>query len=644
MKIVKTACDICGHADCSLKITVDSGRIIEVEGDKDDPRTRGDLCPQGLHIGDITQSEERLKKPLIKNSNDEWRPASWDEALSLAAKNLLSLKEKYGAKSIAIGSGYSREHIQEVRRYYDKLGGLIGTPNLTVVDHTCSRPRKLGLSYVVGNMDPWRSADVTNSNCLVLWGINPAHDPPRIRTITKLLEEGKTLIVVDPRKTPFAKKADLHLQLRPGTDGALALSMINVIVNEGLHDEDFIERWTVGFDELKELAGRYPLDKASKITWLDEDDIIEAAKTYATRGPSSIDLGNGLDQHTNNFQMIRAIASLIAVSGNLDVPGGNLLTYQPNQTGHLVERSPREAIGQERFPLAERGHMPSFWRSILTGEPYRIRGMIMYGTNPVLTDCDTKLVREALSEVEFLVVVDLFMTETARFADIVLPAASFLETDSYRGGEKVLDPPGEAWPEEKIILELARKMGYGEGELVMESSQARGATSSGYRKYLKNGFQTSSGKVEFYSEKLRKCGLSPLPEFVEPAESPLSKWGAHYPLILSTSAKVPMYTHSQFRNIPSLRKLMPENYFTLNPATASHYMLKDGNRVTVESPSGRLSGSLRTSSDLLENVLQVYHGFSDMNANTLVSSEYFDPGTGSPGMKSSLCRIVAVGN
>ena len=640
MKTIKTICDFCGHTGCTLKIIVDSNKIVKVEGDKDDPRTGGKLCPQGLAAADIIHSKERLTHPLVKTGENEWMEVSWDEALTQIAKKLSTLKEESGGRSIAIASGYARSYVSNARRRYNKLAALIGTSNLAAMDHTCARPRRLGVSYVFGPIDPWNSADLKNSNCLVLWGINPIHDPPRIKTYNKAIEEGKTLIAVDPRATPYAKKAVLHLQLRPGTDGALALGMMNVIIGKGLYNEDFMEKWTIGFPQLRELVKNYIPEKVSEITWLNKNDVVKAAELYANRGPSSIDLGNALDQHTNNFQTIRAIASLIALTGNVDVPGGNLPQYNPPARRNM----PREAVGQESFPLADNAHIPSYWKSILTGTPYKIRGMIIYSSNLAVTDCDAQLVAEALTKIEFLVVIDLFMTETARYADVVLPAASFLETELYKGGEKAVDPPGEAWPDEKIVVELAGRMGF-DKKLFEEPDAPRRVSEVKYRRYLERGFPTSSGKIEFYSKELEELGLNPLPDYIEPRESPSNPdLSSQYPLILTTGAKLPMFTHSQFRNIPKLNGLFPENYFTMNPKTAAKYDVKDGEVITVESPTGRLTGRFRTTLDLLENVVQVYHGFSKMNSNMLTSSSFFDPGTGSPGLKSSLCRIVPTPN
>jgi len=491
MSLVKTRCDICGHTGCSLNITIESDKIIKIEGDPEDPRTNGKICTQALAIKEILSSKERLTHPLIRTKNNKWKTASWDEALTKIAVKLTKLKEQNGPKSIAFATGYSRTYARTVNTYINKLAKKIGTPNITGMEHVCALPRMLATSYVFGPIDPWRSADMNNSNCIILWGINPVHDPTRIKTINQALKGKKTLIAVDPRATPFAKKADLHLQIKPGTDGALALSMINVIINNKLSNEDFIQNWTIGFEQLAELVRSYSPEKVSQITWLDPNDIVKAATLYTSKGPSSIDLGNALDQHTNNFQTIRAIASLIAVSGNLDIPGGNLPRYGATFKNESNAEK-RTAVGQERFPLALRAHMPSIWRAVLTGDPYKINGMIICGTNPAVTDCDTQTVRKALSEIEFLVVVDLFMTETAKYADVVLPATSFLETDLYRGGEKVVDPP------------------------LVNSSVTTGVSEVKYGKYLENGFQTSSGKVEFYSRELKELGLNPLPEYFEP--------------------------------------------------------------------------------------------------------------------------------
>jgi anaerobic selenocysteine-containing dehydrogenase len=338
----------------------------------------------------------------------------------------------------------------------------------------------------------------------------------------------------------------------------------------------------------------------------------------------------------------------MAITGNLDVPGGNLLEPFDLSPPPKSSETSMKPLGTDLFPLTSRAHLPTVWKTIVSGEPYKVAGMLIFGGNPADTDVNSKFVREALSKLEFLVVVDFFMTATATFADVVLPAANFLESESYTQGNRVVEPPGQAWSDHRILLELGRKMGYGEAlEVVQRRFDAERKTASSertpraYRKYVHTGFHTPSGKVELYSERLQAQGFNPLPDYVEPHYSPLnSTISDKYPLVLTVGAKLPMYTHSQFRNIPRLRQLMPHNMFLVNEKTADKYNLKNGERVIVETESGRLEGPLEVASDLLDDVVQTFHGFDEMNANILTSNKSFDYATGSPGSKSMMCRIM----
>ncbi|MFH0748683.1 MAG: molybdopterin-dependent oxidoreductase [Candidatus Bathyarchaeota archaeon] len=642
--MLRTVCDFCGHSSCPIRVYVDAGRIVKVEGDPEDPHTRGLICPQASAAGDIVQSKDRLTHPLLRlNKKNQRKKITWDEGLDIISSKLQEIKERDGPESLVVATGYARSYFSQLRPHLQMFAALYGTPNLASMGHVCSLPRSMGTNYVFGEMNPWNSADYANSRCIVLWGINPNHNPPKIRKLVQARKSGCSLIVIDPRVTSFAKNADIHLQPRPRTDGALALSMIHVIIKEGLCDKNFIKKWVIGFDKLQNVVKDYPPQRGSEITWITEKKIVQAATIYASETPSSIDLGNGLDQHTNNFNTIRAIASLIAITGNLDVAGGNLLSPQSaTRDPKKMDRLPIP-VGRETLPLGRGAHLPSVWKAVLEGQPYAIKGMVIFGGNPAVTDCDSKLVCKALSEIEFLVVVDLFMTATARFADIILPATSFLETEFYLEGEKIIDPPGEAWPDLKIIIELGKKMGFKNKFQKNFNAVLKKSPGIAYHKYLKNGIYTPSGKVELYSERLDKLGYPALPNYVEPYESPIdSNWAKDYPLVLTMGAKFPMYTHSQFRNIPRLKKLMPQNYVLIDENTASGYEIKEGEKVLVESPTGSLVGIVKTTHDLLENVVQIFHGFEEMNVNQLTSSNYFDTVTGSPGLKSTICRIVKV--
>ena len=569
--------------------------------------------------------------------------------------------------------------------------------------------------------------DVENTNCALLWGINPTVTAiARHFKIHDAVNRGAKLIVIDPRTTYFARKADVHLRPRPGSGGALALGLLKVITDENLFDADFVTKWTKGFGELKTLLDEYTLDKVEQITWVPKEETIKAARLYATTKPACVFLGQTLDQQTNTSQAIRVITDLIAITGNLDTLGGNII-LSPVSLGKnpvaLHDKLPpgmdEKSLGCEfpltQFEFTKLAHPPSGYKAILTGKPYPVKAMFIMAANPVIMDANSQEVQAALGKLDFLVVADIFMTRTAELADLVLPACTFLEQTYYATYEagaylkptipgllmlrpQVLPPLGESWPDWKIIFELSRKLGYGEyfpwqnieaaidyelepfgittqelhnhpegipvpapsllyhkfahkglwGKLMIYilSNTIFRKYPNMYHKYKKIGFSTPSKKVEVLSEYLRDMGLDALPVYHEPFESPLGDPGLarNFPLVLTTGAKLDWYVHSQMHNIPSLSKRMPHNVAEIHTNTAADCKVREGDTVLVETPRSSIKCQVRVSEDILQQVVQVFPGFDDANANLLTDSSVYDPITGSVPMRASLCRVNKVLN
>ncbi|MCK4926534.1 molybdopterin-dependent oxidoreductase, partial [Candidatus Aerophobetes bacterium] len=473
---------------------------------------------------------------------------SWDEALDTITAKLLEVKEKHGARALAVCVGgtilYSAAPgLTLLRRFLD----VYGTPHYFSADSMCYRPRMIAYIMTLG----WfPSPDPENAKCVIVWANNPhASDPMRARLIERALKKGAKLIVIDPRRTTAAKKADLHLQVRPGTDCALALGMLNVIVSENLYDAEFVNNWTIGFDKLAEHVKPFTPEEVEKITWVPAETIRSAARLYATTRPATILQGtNGLDQTTSGFQSARAVAILQAITGNIDVAGGFVtpsgLRLSPMRLPDMVKE---KAIAEERYPLAYEiwgrpigeGQGMVLYDTLLTGEPYPIKAMIIQGSNPLLSWPNSNKLREALGKLDFLVVMSVFMSETAQLADIVLPAATFMEKDDiivdiywmeygipYVMLRKKVLQFEEARSDAEFWLELAKRMGYGEYfpwkdaeeflDYVLEPTglstrqlreEMPGGVQYGFIKYdkykEKGGFRTPSGKVEIYSETMK---------------------------------------------------------------------------------------------------------------------------------------------
>jgi len=516
---------------------------------------------------------------------------------------------------------------------------------------------------------------------MVVWGYNPREsnitDFVRINPARK---NGARLIVIDPRKTELAKEADIYAQIRPGTDSALALGMINVIITEQLCDQDFVQNWTVGFEKLAEHVRKYSPEEVEKITWVPASTVKEIARMYATSKPATIAQGVALDHCLGGVQTSRAVASLVAITGNLDVPGGNIYLPSLNLTGFRVKGnvSQDEVIGADypiynRF-IGETTCLPVA-DAILAGEPYPVKAMIVHGANPVLIWPNANKVREALGQLDFLVVADLFMTETAKLADVVLPTITFWEGDVLKDytfvglpmvalANRVVEPLGECMDNWKMWAELGKRMGYADyfpwqstEELLSTLLEPSGITVEQLRehpegvwygdlgrkqKYLEEGLNTPSGKVELFSETMGNYGYDPLPEFTEPLPALVDnpKLAADYPLILTTGARVSAFTHSRYRNVARLKKLVPYPVVEINTSTAQNLDIADGDWVVVESPNGRIGLRAKTTDDIHPRVVSIPHGWDEANVNLLTDGDIRDPISAYPGYKSVMCRVT----
>ena len=530
---------------------------------------------------------------------------SWDEALDTVAQRFSGAKNQHGAESVALAKGmYSK-----TADYVSRLANVFGTPNVASIDNTCYIPSAAArlVTYGFDGMP-----DIAGGpECVLCWG-NSA-DPP--------LREGAKLIVVNVLPTPAAKRADVWLRPRPGSDLALALGMLNVIVNEELYDRDFVDTWTTGFADLARHVQQYPPEQVAEISWVPAADLAHAARLFARARPACLWNGNGSEDTFNSTQCARAFSMMQAICGALDVPGGTRhmqgsILFEGTDKDILRHKLPPE---QDRKKLgADAGYFPShdLWDSIvwkpvevrphhvvdaiLNEQPYPVKVLAVFGSNPVLTWSNSRRVVDALKKVDFLVVADLTMTPTAALADIVLPVASFLETDAVlvksAAGISYLEPQrkivqiGECRSDLDIIIQLASRLGLGDhfppdvrtsldrylepvGMTFEELCRRPGVPSSvlKYRKYLDGGFATPSGKVELRSSLCEQWGYEPLPTYHEPEETPFSAphMLPQYPLVLS-SAHEADYMHSQDRGLQrTARKRKPEPLTTIHPDTAA---------------------------------------------------------------------------
>lgn len=672
-QIVKTYCSVCEKA-CGMQVTVKDNVVQKVEGLKEHLRSRGELCVKGRAARDILYAPDRLKTPMRK-VNGAWAAISWDEALGLISQKLAEVKSQYGANSLAVyhGQTYLKNCVAmfSMKRFLC----LYGTANLCSAGSECFIPQLLCGITTFGSLP---MADVKNSRCVIIWGANPfasgsleGCNTRSMRLLKERKENGVHFIVIDPRTPDVAQLADMHLKPRPGTDGALALGMMRVIIDEKLYDRDYIDKHTSGFERLADMIRDYDLEKVEKITLVPRFEIEKAARLFAAARPASIMNGNGLEHHTNTVQTLRALAILLSITGNIDVIGGNTFLspvfFNPEET-EVIPVPTASPIGMEEHPMfvsmINQAQALVVIEKMLTAES-PIKAMLVAGGAPIPELANTGRVKEALKRLEFLVVIDQFMTETARHADVVLPAAFFLERDEIATmplnlQNRAVDG-GQCWPDWKIWWELGKSMGYGKyfpwknfAEAADALLQSAGCSYEELKKHpegiifavpagklLENGFYTFSGKIEIYSQSLESNGYDPLPVYQEPMESIVStpEIARDYPLTLTTGARQPMYLHSQHRNIASLNKLLPEPWLEINPQTAAAFAVNDGNTVIVESPRGSVTMKARVTDGILPDVVHLPHGWAQADCNLLTDHEQRDPISGFPGLKSSLCRV-----
>ena len=685
--IVKTYCARMDHGGCGILVHVEKGRITKIEGDPDSPLSRGTICAKGLAQIEKLNHPDRLKYPMKRvgeRGEGKWDRISWDEALGTIAEKISEIIKGDGPRAISFAQGTPKglELFLLIR-----LANLLNIPNISTPGNVCQMPRETASTLTCGFF-PIPDYDHPPA-CVVVWGSNlfQTNEAGILGSqLKRALDQGAKLIVIDPRKTAIASRADLWLQPRPGTDLALALGILRVIIEKDLYEKVFVEGWIKGFPELKEHLRQYPLETLSEITWISKKKIIEVAHLFSQTKPACIQWGNALEHNPNSFQCARALLILMTITGNLDTPGGNVNRLGPPlmRTGELVQSKKfpdkKEKILSPEFRLSTMmGFVPSqlIVKAILTERPYPIRMMYLQGGNPLLSYANSTETFKAMKKLHFLAVSEIFLTPTAQLADIVLPAAANFEFDDIGhfglphgfilARPKIVEPMEESWPDSKILNELGKRMGYGQyfwddmRECLEEILKPAGMTyndfkSMGilkgkweYRGYEKKGFNTPSGKVEIYSQQLKEWGYDPLPSYQDLPESPLLK---EYPLIF-TSAKDPFYFHSAYRNISSLRKLSPEPIVLIHPETASHLGIDEGDWVSIETKQGtiRQKAKLNTEIDPRLIVLSFgwwfperkdleLSGWKESNLNILTNNDPpYEPAIGSTSLRAVPCRI-----
>ena len=786
------------HGGCGVIAYVRDGKLIKIEGDPDHPRNQGRLCPRCLALTQFVYHEQRLRHPLLrvgKRGENKWKEITWQEAYDIIETRLNDIKARHGPESVLFFYADGKD----VSEWITLLTYSYGSPNLVYAlsGSSCYTPRTMVTWAVQGDVAvldasqwlPKRYDDPTYTipRCIIVWAQDPqatCADGFYSHWIVDLKKRGSELIVIDPRCTWLASRAKFWLQLRPGTDGALALGMLNVIMTENLYDARFVEKWTnapflVKIDEnrlllendilkngsekkfvvwnskeaktaiwdpseaqfspkktkpapegtfpvtladeattdcktvwtlLQERVRNFPPEKVADITWVPKDKIIDAARFYAESHPSAIHWGASIDMMTTTTPTAHAITLLWCITGNVDKPGGNVFARDPFNVNpyplqpgvgtsalSLPPEIKKKRIGADRYgPLRDfrpRAHTDLTLEQIFTEKPYPIKGMWIQGANILAGNgMDPRRWYEAIKKMDFVVVVDLFMNPTSMLADLVLPAATFLEKDSLHTmwvplqAIKKAITVDECKSDTEIDFELAKRfnpqlpwknieemfddilkpsgMSYSELKEIVWKIPPKGHPSAPYLRHERGllrsdgqkGFNTLTGRIEIFSTWFRNWGIDPLPFYEEPPFSPISTPEIYkdYPLIMMTGRRSSVYFLSEHRMIPWLREVEPDPIVEIHPDVAHAMAVKNGDTVWIENWLGRCKRKAKLTPIIHPKTIMVPHGWwfperegSDpslfgvweVNVNQLIPMGYNGAaGYGSP-IKTMLCKV-----
>nr|WP_325257036.1 molybdopterin-dependent oxidoreductase [uncultured Oscillibacter sp.] len=690
IEVRRSLCAICspGH-HCGLDCYVKDGKVLKVEGTKEHPYNKGYICAKGVNNRDYIYRSDRLQTPLRRvgrRGEGKFEPITWEEAYAEIDRNLKKVRKTYSPHAVAFFSGYCKWYRPILHRFAYAFGSV----NYGSDDSTCNQAGVLAGMMTAG---AGGGPDFARANTFLGWAYCGYYSNHlSVQKVQALKARGGKVIIVDSRVTPAAKNlADIFLHINAGTDAALASCMANLIIQNGWADMDYIQRYTYGYEEYAAYVKRFDLETTSKITGLDPANILEATRVFATNGPACINQSTStLVHYTNGFQTFRAIFCLSALTGNYDRAGGNIpnpMTYLHKPAGFptrekefysSIRPTDERRIAEGKFPIWDKYYdefqAMDLARQIKTGTPYPVRAIVGVGMNIKMFP-ETDKLAEAIQTLDFFVDSDLFMTETAKYADILLPACSSLERGelkAYQGGyltftKPVIPPLYDSKPDVDWLCELARYMeledemlsaGYeacmdwiidGCGltvadlkasDLPVKVPIAKPVTPGAYIEHCK----TPSGKFEFTSQRVMEFqkvyGLNPLPEYYDAlGDEDSEEMRRDYPFHLSTGTRIGTAIHSRLHESPWARSIRPKPLCEIHFQDAEALGIRDRDPVILWSPKGEIRVKAKLTSKLKPGHLQMLHGYSEANVNLLVSTTHLDPYTGFPGFKGLRCNI-----
>ena len=706
----KTVAGICGicPGGCGVNVLLVDGVVEKITPIKGHPI--GVVCVRGTHSKEIIYSRDRLKHPLLrvgKKGEGSFKQITWDEAIKHIVQAFQKTKDKYGAQAVMsyFGRGSFESNILDIFGTPDPTSqgvtGFLypfGSPNGTGVSSICAVSYNLLAPLpTIGTPMHALYPDFENSNLIVIWGTNPTTDSPpdKVKKILSAKKQGTKVIVIDQMRSAMAKLADEWIGIRSGTDGALALSLLHVIINEGRYGKDFVREWTKGFEELRAYVQHFPPEQVEEITRVPSYTIVRLARSISGTQGASLLMYTGLEYSNCGVQSIRAALSLWAITGNLDTPGG--LVFRPRNPTKFprIRLEPPQGvkpIGADKYPyfceVLKSAQFMEAPRAILDGDPYPVRALLVFGASLLTSLPNPDLWKQCFKKLDFMVVYDRFMTADAMYADIILPATTNYENVGYHRHpdgycqlrQRIIEPIEEARSGYTFLATLAKGLGYGDLFPSTDEERLRFTFGSGpvsleklkqnpegirfdagrreYQKYEKGllrrggekGFNTPSRKVELLSSVLEKYGYDGLPVYIEPKEGPLGNPELYkkYPLVFNSGARLQSAFRSQHLNIPGLLKIQPKPQVLIHPTDAMQRGINNGDKVWVESPRGRVSFWAKVTEDVMTGQVEVNVGggspihpveWREANTNYLTDYENRDPISGFPVYKALLCDV-----
>jgi anaerobic selenocysteine-containing dehydrogenase len=651
-------------------MTTENGRAVALEGDPNHPYTRGKLCEKmDGFLTDVVYNPERVPYPLKRTGakgEGRFERVSWDEALNDVAARLRSITDEHGGEAIlpykfagtmGLAQGWSLD-----QRFFSRLGA-------TRLEHTiCGSTAASGLEATMGTGTGMLPEDLLHSRVIIMWGGNPiVTNPHSWPFVEEARAAGARLVVIDPLRSPTAARADWHLRPRPGTDPALALGLMHVIVREGLHDIDYLDRCTVGFEQLKARLDEYPPERVAQITGVSSEDVVKLAKTYATTRPAAIQVHIGMEKHRHGGMSYRSIACLPALVGAWREPGGGLLYGTSALFDVAMNLAPLSSTGEEHE--ARSVNMVQLGRALTDAflDP-PIRAMIVYNSNPATIAPNQNLVVQGMMRSDLLtVVLEHFLTDTTRYADYVFPAttqAEHLDLMVPYGTRYVslnlpaIEPCGEAIPNTEFFRRLAQRLGFDESYLYTSDEEVVKLALESDHPFLKDityerlrrdgwaplnldeprlpfaegGFPTPTGKCELYSEALEARGMDPLPGYVESERSPDE--ASQYPLHFMSPKWNRYFVNSSHANQPRLERAAGKPRLRIHPVDAAKRGIEDGDPVRVFNQRGSVALRAELTDDMQPNIVIFLHGWwasriGGSSANALTPDTLADLGGGS---------------